>query len=369
MKYFFTALIFFGIETLSFSQVVMNLQLPPAGILQKEQLWNLSLINSGATSVQVQLEMQLSEEATQQRVLTGLTREFVLPKGVSQIRQTDIYPVVYNALHPSYPVDIAPNGLLPIGIFNVCFSLISLDAHGERIGDVCEVIAVEPLSPPMLVLPADGEQLESSRPVFTWVPPAPVSLFRNLSYDLDVVEILPAQSPGDAIVQNIPLLHLSNLQHTSVMHPPSLTGLDTAKQYAWRVKANNDGMAVANSETWVFRVASGVEQEKEPPPLTNYTRLSRGQDGAFATCKGVLLYEYIHPLNDTSVNLRLYDVTRPGNTPVPGITEAVPVRYGTNFLRLDLAGTGGLTTGHMYLMELVNTKGEKWYLKFQYSKP
>lgn len=368
MKYLLTVLISFAIWPVAVSQVVMNLQLPPVGILQKEQLWNLSLINSGTMPQTVQLEMQLSEVSTQQRVLTGLTREFVLPRGVTQIRQVDIAPVVYNLLHPSYPVDLLPGGLLPVGVFNVCFSLIAVDGHQERIGDICEVIEIEPLSPPMLVLPADGERVETERPVFTWTPPAPVNMFRNLSYDLDVVEILPTQSPGDAIVQNIPLLHLSNLQYTSVMHPPTLSGLDTAKQYAWRVKANNDGLAVANSETWVFRVVAESVQDNNTPSHMNYTRLSRQHDGAFTVCKDVLLYEYKHPLNDTTVSLKLYDITRAANTPVSAVTGYIPVRYGSNLLRLDLTGIDGLATGHMYLLELLNTRGEKWYLKFQYTK-
>lgn len=369
MKYFLTWLMVAGISSLNYAQVAINLQLPPAGLSVKDQLWNLSLVNSGGQPLLVQLEMQLSDASTNQRVLTAVTREFLLPKGVKQIRSADIMPITYNVVNPSYPVDASPNGLLPVGVFNICFTATAGATHGERLSDECETIEVEPLSPPTLMLPADQEVVEYSRPQFSWIPPAPVNLFNRLSYDLVLVEVLPTQSPADAIVQNIPVLLLPNIGFNSVQFPHSVRELDTAKTYAWRIKANNNGLPIANSETWIFKIAKPNSDKNSAVKRYDYTKLSRTEDAAFSSCDGQLYFQYTHNLNDTAVSIKIFDVSKAKKIPVPLDDKQMTVRYGVNFQTLNLDDHAALINQHMYLMELTNASEEKWYLKFRFSKP
>src|SRR6478735_5630764 len=78
-----------------FSQVVMNLQLPPIGITTKSQLWNLSLANTSSNSLLVQIEMNLTDPSNNQLVMTGTTKIFTLPVGIKQLQATDILPITY----------------------------------------------------------------------------------------------------------------------------------------------------------------------------------------------------------------------------------------------------------------------------------
>src|SRR5262245_55277808 len=84
------------------AQVAMNLQLPPAGLTIKQQLWNLSLVNSGPPVGAVRIELVITDAATGQPVLTGLSRLFLLPKGAKQLRPSDVAPITYYAGNTGY---------------------------------------------------------------------------------------------------------------------------------------------------------------------------------------------------------------------------------------------------------------------------
>lgn len=346
------------------SQVVISLQLIPQGLTTKDQLWNLSLMNSEGQQMYVRVEMQMTDVATNQRVLTAVTRDFILPKGVKQLRALDVGPVTYNTVNSSYAVDAATNGLLPVGVFNICYSVVR--SKGETLADECDDVEVEPLSPPSLVLPYDQDAIDVSRPQFTWTPPAPMNLFNRLSYDLSLVEVLPTQTPSDAIIQNIPILLLHDVYMTSVQYPQSVAELDTAKTYAWRIKAKNNGLAVANSETWTFKVVKKYSDGKLKASQYQYAKMSRQPDASFIIATEKVHIEFDNDYNDPSVDIEIADITRSRRITV--LKEIIPVRLGANFTSIDLEKTSGMINQHMYLLELTNAKNEKWFIKFRYHK-
>jgi hypothetical protein len=47
----------------------------------------------------------------------------------------------------------------------------------------------------------------------------------------------------------------------------------------------------------------------------------------------------------------------------------VKLRFGYNYLLTDLLNNSGIKDKHIYLFELVNSKQEHWYLKFEYRAP
>lgn len=362
--------IFLIIGSRSYNQVIMHLQLPPGGIVLKDQLWNLSLVNPSDVGEYLQVEVQLVDASNNQRILTGISRQFYMPKGAKQLRQADLWPITYNVLNTSYGVDVSASGFLPIGIFNVCYSLLSSNHIGvERVGEECELIEVEPVSPPMLVLPGDQEEVETGRPLFTWAPPAPVSLFNRLNYDLSLVEVQRNQTPVDAISKNIPVLFMPDLSTTSLQYPFTLAELDTAKLYAWRVKAKNNNLTVANSETWSFRIARANNDEAPREDSHHYIKLKRDPDGSIFTCRGNLRFEYNNEINDTMAIIRLYDITSAKRRELQLRDNNIAVAYGLNLKEIALDENAGVVDRRIYMLELSNARNETWYLKFRYQKP
>ncbi len=369
MKPLLTAMLLCG-TWLAQSQLVLNIQLPPAGLTVKNQLWNLSLVNTFPTQTMVQVEMIMSDASSGQRVLTGVSRFFPVERGVKMVQQKDVVPVVYNTGGSGYNVDAGQDGFLPAGAFNVCYVISRMNGDAiEKLSEECETVEIEPLSPPQLVMPSDSECVELARPLFTWLPPSPAPLFNNLVYDWSLVEIQGMQTGADAIQQNIPLYTQQNITYTSFQYPLSAPALDTSKQYAWWVIAKSNMAPVAVSDISAFRLNCAVKEPVATPYAGPYLKVKREEDGAMGLFPGIVRFEYVNEINDSSIQLTLTDITAAVRKNIPLDTGYLKIHFGQNLLQLDLRDNGAMREKHIYLLELKNARRERWYLKFEYRKP
>lgn len=351
------------------AQVVVNLQLPPLGLTIKPQLWNLSLINTTGANMNVQLQMVMTDVATGQTVLAGTSPSFIIPSGAKLLTANDVSPVTYNS-GAGYTIDPSPNGFLPVGIYNICYTVTRFSKDiPEQIADECVTAEVEPISPPQLIQPGDSDRVILNRPFFTWLPPTPFNSFSNLLYDYTLVEVQSTQSAADAIQQNIPVLLQSNISFTSLQYPLSMPELDTAKLYAWRVTAKNNGSPVASSEIWCFRIEQLSNDTVKLPSKGYYAALRRTQDASYSICNGMLRYQYQHETNSNTVQFNITDISNARQTAIPLDSNSCQVKYGSNYMIFDLTSNAGMIDRHMYLLEVINAANERWYLKFEYRKP
>lgn len=365
-KIFLFGLLLLSISTQS--QVVLNLQLPPLGLTIKPQLWSLSLVNTSAQDLPVRVEMVMTDVSNNQRVLTGTSRLILLPRGVKQLQLSDVMPITYNPGSPGYAVDPSPEGFLPIGLFNICYTVIRVQSDEvERLGEECETIEVEPISPPQLMMPLDEEQVEITRPFFAWIPPSPFNTLNSLLFDWVLVEVQATQSPADAIQQNVPVLTRQNISFTNLQYPLSAPELDSSKLYAWRITAKNNMAPIANSEVWSFRVRQvGPDTTLAKGGSVYFAKLKREEDAAYTICTGVLRFEYLQELNEPHVAIAIYDISDVGRRQVELDSTTIPVRFGQNFQQLDLRNNPAMKDKHLYLLKLVNARQEQWFLKFEY---
>jgi len=364
----FLLLLMAGLVTAGPAQVLINLQLPPSGVTIKSQLWNFSLVNTSTTTYDIQVEVTLTDMSNNQRVLAGTSKLIQLPRGARVIKPSDVLPVTYNVTGPG--VDASPDGFLPVGHFMTCFSVLRINSDlSERLAEECESIEVEPISPPILVNPSDSDQVELSHPLFTWIPPTPFTLFTNLRYNWTLVEVADLQTGATAIQQNVPLLSQSSLGITSFQYPLSSPALDTGKVYAWQVTAVNNNSVIAQSEVWTFRLRKlGVDTVTTANKEGFYARLKREENASFVLSYGKINFEYFNESNSALVQLRLLDISKPVRRTIALDSASYSVKPGQNLRQLDLTDKG-LTAGHVYLLELTNRAGERWYLKFEFRKP
>jgi hypothetical protein len=350
------------------AQVTMTVHVPPLGLTVKPQLWNLLVMNTSSQPINIQVDLVMTDAGTSQTVMTATTPHVLLPAGMKRIGLDDVNPVHYQA-GAGYALDADPNGFLPVGVFNLCYSITKwTNDISEQIAEECVTVEVEPLSPPQLVQPGDSDQIAFTRPFFTWLPPAPLTQFLLMNYDWMLVEVLPTQSGSDAIQQNMPLLTQSNISFSSFQYPLSMPELDTSKLYAWRVTAKNNGMVVANSEIWSFRVQPYVNDSISRVLHALYSPLRREKDGSYVIGNGVLHYQYLHEMSTVSVQLSITDISSANHRRVELDSANQAVTYGANYLQLDLREVDGMINKHLYLLELVNDRQERWYLKFEYRK-
>jgi hypothetical protein len=341
------------------AQVVMTTQLPPVGVTQKSQLWNLVVANASSSVVEVQIELSLLNLQTGQTVLTGTGRRLVLPKGAKVVQWGDVQPVVYNAAGSS-GVDANPNGFLPVGNYKACYNLMRyVSDQKEVIAEECADIEIAPLSPPQLVLPADGDTLETLSPQFSWLPPAPATLFQKLSYELKVVEVLPGQSHGDAIQNNLPLLGIDRLTQPFYPYPASSKALEKGKQYLWQVTAKDINQYEGKTEVWLF--STRQEESVQTSPSTVYARLQRGNSGAVIPVQETLRIAYVNQGGDSTAAYQISASENDGQVITKGTFRLVG---GENFLDLPLRSIRGLHAGGHYRFRLVSRQGEAWEVQF-----
>lgn len=343
------------------AQVVMSVQVPPAGIIQQSQLWNMVLTNSYSNVVTVTVMMRLSDAGSGQPVLTGISRSIQLAAGAKQLQLKDVVPVEYEYLLPV--ADRRENALLPPGNYNVCYSVVIMGDKTEHpVAEDCVNFIVEPVSPPMLNTPANDALVSTPLPQFTWIPPTPLNLFTDLNYDLLLVEVYPNQSAEEAVQINIPVYRVAGLRQPFINYPAGAPALDTGITYAWMVTSSNGRQFAAQTGTWTFRMKQPAMVLHDDPAA--YVQLKRSSGGSVINCGNTVKCTYVNDAGDDKVKyeiLSLEDnnrIMRHGN---------VTLQAGTNMIALSLDKGSRLATGKLYVFRLYNSRAESWEIKFLYN--
>ena len=357
MKHFFWLLGLLALQVQG--QVNMTVQLPPTGVMQKSQLWNMLLVSTSAITVKV--EVRISDARTNQPVLTGMSRLITLNKGAKQIQIKDVMPVAYEYLAAT--TDRSANGLLTAGTYLACYSVIQQSGDaGSLVAEDCVPFAVEPVSPPLLNTPADQSIVEGNLPQFTWLPPAPLTIFNDLNYDMVMVELRKGQSPAEAIQQNIPVFRSFHNRNMFVNYPVSAVALDTAKKYAWTITVNNGNQFAAQTDVWTFGI-KGVQTTTTPVTEDAFIQLRKELDGTVFANHGKLQCSYNNLAGDTAVRYEILALDEQNAIKKSGVLS---LKAGENLLQV-LPGKNVLTNEQHYLFRLYNSRQEYWYLKFIYS--
>lgn len=338
----------------------MTPQVPPAGVILKAQLWNILLVSASSSSLNVRISLRLLDTRSSQPLLTGITRNIVLTKGARQLQLQDVMPVQYEYL--SATIDRSANGFLPPGNYLACYTLLAEGDKGLQQREDCIPFTIEPVSPPLLNQPAHQTELDTKLPQFSWIPPAPVSQFNDLNYEMRLAEVHAGQSAEEAIQQNIPLFRINRQKEMYLNYPISATALDTGKQYAWMVIAKNGEQFAAQTEVWTFR----LKQIKNVLRSNNdvYVQLRKEQDGRVVYASQTLQAAYVNETADSTIKyemIALEDRNRILHT------GSLVIRRGNNYLDVPL-GRRGFQDGKSYLFRLRNSRNEYWQLKFIYTR-
>lgn len=343
------------------AQLSVSLQEPPAGIVQKNQLWNMTLIYAGNSTVDVTIGLTLVNVSDNQPVLSAYSRSLTLTKGVKQLKAADILPVDYTYVSPAF--SRLSDAFLPVGSYQACYTFYSGNRHAETIlSEDCMNIDVQPLSPPELVMPADSSSVESSYPQFSWLPPAPLMLFNDLNYELILTEVRADQTPGAAIQENIPLFNGRRLTTPMNTYPSSSRSLDTGKVYAWRVIAKNGETFIAQSDVWTFRIAR--EKNEIPVPA----------GGVYMEVSNSNTYSNTGIIPDDVLGIKYYSYDKTHDAVIRFLNEKEQlvkevnrsIVYGNNFMVFKLDHSFDKDT--TYFIEITDLQGSRYKASFRISK-
>jgi hypothetical protein len=236
------------------AQVQIQTTLPTVGLVQKNQLWNLVMINSTAAPLSGRLELVLVDRQTSQELMTASSAEFSLAKGSTVLNVNKAGPVDYNYIGIEPDKNI--NTLLPVGAYTVCYSFVRNPGtdKSETLAEECADFDIEPLSPPLLSFPADSSLLETAPTQFSWMPPSPFALLGRLHYEVVITEVQPSQQAAEAVEENIPLFSNTQAWNNFITYTGAQPAFEKEKWYAWQVIARDDNNYAGKSEVWVFKV-------------------------------------------------------------------------------------------------------------------
>lgn len=299
-------------------------------IYLKSQLWAVSVSNTGAP-IEARLQLDMQDLETHQSVLTAASGLFRVPTGATVVSVNSLEPIVYNYNSPIV-VDRTPNGPLPAGKYQVCYQLLRTSGETEGIvAEDCDEVAVEPLSPPLLTSPEDDSVVTVTQPNFTWTPPAPVSMFSDLSYDVIISEVNEGQSVSDAIEKNLPIQQAQGLRTPFLTYPLTGPQLDTGKTYAWQVVARNQQTYAAKSEVWSFRTLG--KKDSVGINYSMYIVLDGHSGGVGLADSSMLFVKFVSGESVYSSAVTIKDLR--GNVLM---TTSVKIKQGDNYLNIPLDG-------------------------------
>jgi len=355
MKKFLTVSVLLTAAITATAQVSLQPVVPAVGMIQKTQLWNVLIANSSSEPYNCRLELVLKDRSSNLEVFTATTSVFALGAGAKQFNINSLGPVQYNYLSPGF--DAKQTGLLPVGNYTACYSLTGTGEKAISLADECIQFDIEPLSPPMLISPADSSLLETAPAQFSWIPPAPDGMFSRLNYEIIITPVNEGQTATEAIQENVPFYSQGNLTANFLSYAAAYQAFEKDKWYAWQVVARDDRNYAGKTDAWVFK----MNADKATPVINSSSYLSLGKEG---NVQGIN-YTSNHLLN---IKYHSYDKAhtaeiiflKNGKQLIKKIEQKVI--YGDNFFTVRL--NNRFVEGQVYTIELTDESGRKYSALF-----
>ena len=357
---------FFLILSLSFerninAQVTLQPSIPTIGLLQKDQLWYIMVINNNNKQYECKFELTLLDRKTGLEILTAISGQISIPAGVKQLNVNVLNPIQYNYFVSG--IDNRFQSLIPVGSYTACYTLTDIiNKDNGKLSEECIQFDIEPLSPPMLIFPSDSALLENAPVQFSWIPPTPAGMFNHLSYELIISEINNGQKAEEAIQQNIPFYSDAAIKNNFSNYPATAIAFERDKWYSWQVIARDEQNYVGKSESWVFKVSP----PKATPP--------KNENPNYISLNSVSQEQGIHVIDDNRLNIKYYSFDKEYTTKINFFTAdndmvysmKQKIIYGDNFFNLKISNQ--FNVGQIYKIEIIDLKGNSHIALFRMNK-
>lgn len=336
------------------AQITLQPTIAAAGLIQKDQLWNILAVNSSNTSYDCRLKLILLDRLSGQEIFTATSAQFTLTSGAKQININTVNPVQYNYLTGNQNNNF--QGLIPAGSYSACYVLTLASTKDANLAEECISFDAEPLSPPLLIFPHDSSRLEASPAQFSWTPPTPVTMFDRLQYEILITEIHQGQKAAEAIQENIPFYNAGNLPANALSYPGTANSFEKDKWYAWQVIARDNRQYAGKSNVWVFSI--GTQPHSNNPISDIYLLLQTEKKGTYQLSNRTLHLKYFSPFRDYKGQITFRN--EKGNVIR---TDKLKIRQGDNYLDFPL--TSRFQSNTVYQVTITDKEKKSHSLTFR----
>jgi hypothetical protein len=357
MKKYLLLLIFAVVLQNAIAQISIQPILPLAGMVQKNNLWNIATINTSGETFTCRVELTLRDRASGLEVLTATTGQFQLSAGAKQLNASILAPLQYNYI--STTSANRRDDFIPIGNYMACYRLTVLGK--SFLAEECAAFDVEPLSPPMLITPVDSAVLAVAPSQFSWIPPAPMNLFSRLDYEVMITEIQPGQKAEEAMQQNLPFYTEPNVPVNNLTYTGAAANFEKDKWYAWQVIAKDDRNYAGKSEVWVFQLKENTTTKIEFG--SSFSKMKVNNNELAVAQDAVLKVLYRNEITDEKVDIKIIDLTST-KSDKKVISFSTKLISGDNYIEKNLKGIMKPDEKKVYMAQLTNSRREIFTIRF-----
>lgn len=241
--------LFLLICTVSRAQISITITQPPPNRFYIEDLWKIKIINGSTSNKSIYLKGIVTESSLG-NVITATTRAFAVSPGINSLTAAQLGSIDVAFLNDKIKNSIKKTGGFPSGSYQICVSVYE-DATNTFLASDCMNRTLENITPPMLIYPAHQSLVDNKIPIFSWVP-STTNNFRNFSYTLKIVEIIPGQSAYDAFASNPLFYDRNNIPVNVYQYPVSARAFNNKTSYAWKVEVVDNNSVISSSDIYKF---------------------------------------------------------------------------------------------------------------------
>ncbi|MBX7047017.1 MAG: hypothetical protein K1X86_14395 [Ignavibacteria bacterium] len=242
-------LLVISLSNFSFAQITATLRQPPPFQFKAADLWRVNLINTGSPA-EIYLKAIVTKGTA--RLIEATSSKFVLPTSLSPklIDAASISPIDLKKNSSEVDDAFKTTGSLPSGKYNICIYVYS--TSNVLLSQYCSDFEVLQTIKGELISPRDMEDIKIPLPIFNWMPPSPITPGNNVTYEINIVEILERQTAIYAMSANPYVFSRSNIANGIFQYPVAALQLENGRRYAWRVKTYLNGSLLSESEVREF---------------------------------------------------------------------------------------------------------------------
>lgn len=287
-KILFTAIATF-IYTVSTAQLTLNLIVnaqPPAQLSEwgnRREVFTLIVTAPGAVAGPFKLKTEIKTLDGTVIAFADLAKTPVFTpnsSGTTVLVANDAMPLEYMIFTGKYKTSLHRTGKLPADNYTICVRPVRPTDYGPMGEEQCKNFYLATTQLPILMKPYNEEALDAKKAqtaiIFRWTPVIPRQT-SPVTYRLQVFEVLPTQSPVQALRSNQPLLDKEILAATQYIWQPQLPFMpydnETKKlpTFVWTIQSldkdrkpvtQTDGSGEGRSEPLIFFVQP--DKNKKP---------------------------------------------------------------------------------------------------------
>ncbi|MDR6571167.1 DUF928 domain-containing protein [Chitinophaga ginsengisegetis] len=317
---------------------------------------------AGTAAQRLVASLQITVTAPKEgRIVTIKTKPFEVKPGVNPLPPGLIAGAGINFGNNKIATICRQSGYFTEGDYEYCFELLDEGGHtGETLGMQCFDYYLQPFSPLLLSSPADEDDICDKRPSLYWQPLLPA--IPGLQYRLVLAEWKPDQAKVEALRYNFPVINQQYINLPMLFFPPSAKALEEGHQYVWQVTAYKEGMILATSEIWTFKVS--CTDSVKPFTPESFRDIRDLDKGNFYVARGKVLFALQNIYAKTTLQYQITGITDPKKV-IRKLPE-VKLENGNNHVIIDISDNRSFVDGYYYQLTVKLPDGEVKQLRFLY---